>query len=36
MDPFELEDIEVLDTYMSGRQLIITDKVVPVPQKKPQ
>ena len=36
VDPFELEDIEVLDTYMNGRRLNITDKVVPVPHKKPQ
>ena len=28
MDPFELEDIKVLCTYVNGRQLNITDKVV--------
>ena len=36
VDPFELEDIKVLHTYVNGRRLNITDKVVHVPHKKPQ
>ena len=36
VDPFELEDIKVLHTYVNGRPLNITDKVVHVPHKKPQ